>query len=354
MTLVMLAGAGSFLMIRPYFAEKLTELLSLGLMLDRGVTSDPNWLPLMLGAGFSKGFELLAPLLVILVVAALVGVLSFGGWAFSLESLTPKLEKLNPLTGLKRVFGWSGLSELAKAMGKFVLVAVIGGVLLSALAGDLLGLGRLAVQTGMAKASWIVAVSFMGLSSALILIAAADVPFQAWQHKRKLRMTKQELKEEHKETEGKPELRSRIRAAQQEIAGRRMLEEVATADVVATNPTHFAVALRYDPDNMRAPKVVAKGADLIALNIRRIAEANGVPLFEHPPLAQALFHTTSLGEEIPPRLYVAVAQVLTYVFQLKRHGRGASKAEKPNVDIDPELLEEPQIARRLARQRVDA
>jgi flagellar biosynthetic protein FlhB len=352
MTLVMLAGAGSFLMMRPFLADRLGELLASGLVLERSEIIDAQLLPAMLRAGFSRGIELLVPLWAILVIAAIVGVLSFGGWSFSVEALQPRLEKLNPLRGLRRVFGWSGLSELAKALGKFVLVALVGAFLLWGLAGEFLGLGRFAVKAGLAKAAWLVSLSFAGLSCALILIAVADVPFQAWQYKRRLRMTKQEVKDEQRETEGKPELRSRIRAAQQEIANRRMLEEVPKADVVATNPTHYAVALRYDADAMRAPRVVAKGADLVALNIRRIAEAHGVALFEHPPLAQALFHTTSLGEEIPPRLYVAVAQVLTYVYQLKRRGSAAGgRAEKPAIQIDAELLAEPGMARRLARRR---
>lgn len=368
MTLVMLTGAGCFLTLRPFLATRLEELLSLGLVLESHEVRDALALPGFLGDALGLAIGLMAPLWFALVVAALVGVLGFGGWVFSVEAMKPNLEKLNPVTGMKRVFGWSGLSELGKAMAKFVLVGAVAAVLLWGLAAEFQSLGRLGVDAGLAKAAWLAALSFAGLSAVLVLIAGVDVPFQAWQYKRRLRMTKQEVKDEQKETEGKPELRARIRAAQQEIATRRMMEEVPTADVVATNPTHYAVALRYDANDMKAPKVVAKGADLVALNIRRIADAHDVPLFEHPPLAQALYHTTSLGEEIPPRLYVAVAQVLTYVYQLKGKGLGAGPTQRagaasggarreplvrPEIEIDPDLTVDPREARRMARQGGD-
>lgn len=354
MTLVMLTAACFFMVMRPYLAEKLTEIMEQGLTLERGVMLDARVLPSMLGTGIVRGIEMLIPLWVVLFVAAAVGVVSFGGWTFSLEAAKPKLSKLNPLSGLKRVFGWNGLSELAKAMSKFVLVGVVASVFLWGMSRDFLGLGALTIEAGLAKSAWLVMVSFAGLSSVLILIAAVDVPFQAWQHKRRLRMTKQELKEEHKETEGKPEVRSKIRAAQQEIANRRMLEEVPHADVIAVNPTHFAVALKYDADRMKAPIVVAKGADLVALNIRRIGEAHNVPIFEHPPLTQALFYTTSLGEAIPQRLYVAVAQVLTYIYQLKRPGVDRHRAVKPSIEVDPELYESRYAARQASREGAKA
>jgi flagellar biosynthetic protein FlhB len=190
--------------------------------------------------------------------------------------------------------------------------------------------------------------SFAGLSATLILIAAADVPFQYWQYRRNLRMTKQEQRDEQKETEGRPEVRSRIRALQRAISTRRMMADVPKADVVVMNPTHFAVALRYDAANMKAPRVVAKGADLIALQIRRLAEAHKVPVFEHPQFARALFYNSNIGQEISPRLYVAVAQVLTYIYQItgrtaqgtRPKTRPTNKAvRKPELAIDADLLD---------------
>jgi flagellar biosynthetic protein FlhB len=224
------------------------------------------------------------------------------------------------------------------------------------MAGDLMNLGALTLQAALGRAAWLSLASLAGFSATLALVAAADVPYQWWHHRRQLRMTKQELREEQKESEGRPEVRSRIRQLQRAIAQRRMMADVPKADVVAVNPTHYAVALRYDAKNMKAPKVVAKGADLIAFNIRRIAEAHNVPIFEHPEFTRAIYHTSEVGSEISPQLYVAVAQVLTYIYQLRgRRVAGApapgarpARPEKPTLAIDPELLE-PQRARRGGR-----
>jgi len=215
------------------------------------------------------------------------------------------------------------------------------------IAGDVLELGGLTLQSALARAGWLAGVSLAVLSATLVLIAAADAPFQFWQYRRQLRMTKQELREEQKETDGRPEVRSRIRSLQRAIATRRMMAEVPKADLVAMNPTHYAVALRYDAAKMKAPRVVAKGADLIALNIRRVAEANNVPVFEHPEFTRALYFTSEIGEEVSPRLYVAVAQVLTYIYQLKGKAlpggkpgtRPAKAPARPMLDIAPELTE---------------
>jgi len=283
------------------------------------------------------GLRLLAPLFLAVSVGAVAGALSFGGWTFSLEALAPKLDKLDPLAGLKRVFGWSGLTELVKAVAKFVVVALCAGLVLSSMAADFLGLGRLPIQEALPRAAYLCALSFLGFSAVLLVIAACDVPMQWWQYQRRLRMSRQELRDELKETEGKPEVRSRIRSIQQELATRRMMDAVPKADVVATNPTHYAVALRYDARRMRAPRVVAKGADLIALNIRNVARAHGVPLFEHPVLARALYATTDIGKEIPPRLYMAVAQVLTYVYQL-RDRRSRRTPRRPAIRIDADVV----------------
>jgi flagellar biosynthetic protein FlhB len=373
MTVVMLAGAAVLLVAQPFFSQELGRLLELGLRLPRDITRDGELIPKMLAAGLARGLLLLAPLWIAVLAATFAGPAAFGGWAFSFEALAPKLGKLNPLSGLKRVFGWTGLVELAKALAKFLLVAIVAVVLLWQLTADLLSLGTLAVEAGLGRAARVTALAFVGFAATLAVIAAADVPFQYWQHRRQLRMTKQELKDEQKETDGKPEVRSRIRSAQQEMSKRRMMADVPKADVVIVNPTHFAVALSYDAATMKAPRVLAKGADLIALNIRRIAEAHRVPVFEHPPFARALYYNTTLGQDIPPRLYVAVAQVLTYVYQLDgRLGRkggidgdgrtaraqrkprsgvaaggGARWAprkpdvKRPDIEIDPELLVPP-------------
>jgi flagellar biosynthetic protein FlhB len=361
MTLVVLAGSGVFLTAQPYFADGMRNLLELGLSLPRATLLDEAMLPRTLATGIGMGAKLLVPLWIAVLAACFAGSLLFGGWAFSADAMLPKLEKLNPIAGLKRVFGWNGLSELAKALAKFALVALVAIWLLSGLTGDFLGLSTLTLQAGLNRAARLIAMSFAGLSATLILIAAADVPFQYWQYRRNLRMTKQEQRDEQKETEGRPEVRSRIRSLQRAISTRRMMADVPKADVVVMNPTHFAVALRYDAANMKAPRVVAKGADLIALQIRRIAEAHKVPVFEHPQFARALFYNSNVGQEISPRLYVAVAQVLTYIYQItgrtaqgaRPRTRPANKAvRKPELAIDADLLD-PNARRGKAQLRAE-
>ena len=351
MTFVMLAGAAVLLAARPFFAERLGELARAGLELSRtaAMGRDGELLLEALLGGIGSGIVLLAPLWAAVLVATFAGPAVFGGWAFSTEALAPKLERLDPVAGLKRVLGWTGLAELAKALLKFLLIATVAIAILWQLSAELLGLGGLESGAGMRRAADLLSLAFLGCAAALVLIAAADVPFQAWQHQRKLRMTKQELKEEQKETEGRPEVRSRIRSLQQQVAARRMMADVPKADVVVVNPTHYAVALRYDAAKMKAPVVIARGTDLIALAIRRVAEAHGVPVFEHPAVARALYHDAKLGAPISPRLYVAVAQVLSYVYQLKR----GSRAPAPRIDIDPEL-EAPAWRRRFVQTGVGA
>jgi len=350
MAAVTLAGAAVLLAGRANLAAGFTGLLERGLELPRAALLDSTRLPAALGAGIAAGIEMLGPLMIAVVAAGVLGAVALGGWSFSTEALMPNFGKLNPLAGFRRIFGWHGLVELAKSLAKFVLVAVAAGVLLAYLAPDFLALGSLTLQAALANAGWLAGVSFAGLSATLLLIAAADAPFQYWQHRRQLRMTKQEAKDEQKETEGRPEVRSRIRALQRAIATRRMMADVPKADLVAMNPTHYAVALRYDANKMKAPRVIAKGQNLIALNIRRVAEKHGVPVFEHPEFTRALYFTSEIGAEISPRLYVAVAQVLTYIYQLTGKALPGAKGrapapgakqppKKPVLDIAVDLLD---------------
>jgi flagellar biosynthetic protein FlhB len=341
--------------MRPFFADRLARLFESGFRVEPAMLRDEDLMPAAFLEAMTAGLGLLSPLLVTVVVAAIVGAVGFGGWTFSAQPLVPNFSKLDPLEGIKRVFGINGLMELAKALAKFLLVAVFAALLLWNLAEDLLGLGRLPIATALTRSASLCAISFVALSATLSIIAAFDVPAQWWQFQRRMRMSRQEIKDELKETEGRPEVRARIRSVQQELATRRMMEEVRHADVVATNPSHFAVALRYDAARMRAPRVVAKGADLVALNIRTVARAHGVPIFEHPLLARALYHTTAIGMDIPPRLYMAVAQVLTYVFQLRDGQRPRGRTpHKPEIDIDPEIFDERPATRGRRRMAVDA
>jgi len=262
------------------------------------------------------GLWLLVPFFSLMFFGALFAPISIGGWAFSVESITPKLSKLNPIKGLKKVFSAKGLMELVKALAKFLLVASVALVVIWSNTDAYLQLGNMPMKAALVKAGELLTWAFLLITIALMIISAIDVPFQIWDHKKQMKMTLQEIKDEMKDTEGKPEVKAKIRQKQREMAEARMMDAVPDADVVITNPTHFAVALKYNPDNMRAPLVLAKGADLVAANIRRVALANEIFLLETPPLARALYHTTDIGKEIPHGLYVAVAQILAYVLRI--------------------------------------
>ncbi len=342
-TLAMLmAAAGTLVVSGGHMAAQFADLLRNGLSFDRRAIFSPRGLIDAMDMALGAGLSLVAPFFVISVVVALASSVALGGWGFSAESLTPKFDKLNPIKGLKRLFAVRGLVELLKALAKFLLVGGVGIGLFLHYSSELIGLGYESVEAALAHAGEILARSFLVLSATLILVAAVDVPFQLWDHKRNLKMTKQEVKDESKDTEGKPEVKSRIRQMQREIAQRRMMEAVPEADVVITNPTHYAVALKYDEARMGAPVVVAKGKDLIAREIRERAIAAEVPIVSAPPLARAIFFSTELDQEIPAALYLAVAQVLAYVFQLRTAGRHGGDVPPPPADIEvPEGFDSP-------------
>lgn len=330
-TAVLLAGAGSIYALGGWLSKQFSALVSSGLTVDRAHATDVNLLIPQLGAGLAQAGKILAPILLLTFVVALAAPALIGGFSFSTEALAPKFSKLNPIQGFGRIFSARGLVELLKTMAKFLFVGLIAAGMLWHLEPRLMALGNESLESALGDTGSMCIKAMLAMSSGLVLIAAIDVPFQLWDHRRQLRMTKQEVKDEMRDTEGKPEVKGKIRSLQQEIASRRMMEEVPKADVIVTNPTHFAVALRYDEARMRAPRVVAKGADVIAARIREVAAEHKVPLVEAPPLARALYRNTDLGQEIPASLYRAVAQVLTYVYQL-RHG--VAPAEPPEIDVD--------------------
>jgi flagellar biosynthetic protein FlhB len=286
--------------------------------------------------------KLLAPFLAITVLVALAAPLSLGGWNFSNEAYQPNLGKLNPLKGMARMFSAQALMELVKAMLKFVLIAAVTSLLLLNYFPEFIGLSREPLEPALQHVGRMIAHALIYLCASLGLIAAIDAPFQWWNNKKQLRMTLQEVKDEMREMEGKPEVKSRIRGLQMEYARRRMMEEVPKADVVVTNPTHYAVALKYDQAAMRAPQVVAKGKDLIAGQIRNLALGAGVPLLAEPRLARAIYFSTELNREIPAALYLAVAQVLAYVYQLKTaRAYGAPPPAPPvNLEVPEDLAKE--------------
>ena len=251
-----------------------------------------------------------------MVTAIVVNYLQVGAM-WSVEPLAPKASKIDPIQGMKRMFSMQALQELAKSLAK---MAIVGWVAFSTLKDEFPNFVPLIYQDRWAILSWLGSVSWkltIRCCAVIIVIAVLDYIYQRWEFERKLRMSKQEVKDEYKQTEGDPMVKSRIRSIQREMARRRMMEEVPKADVVITNPEHLAVALRYNSSKMKAPKVVARGADRIALRIREVAKENGVAIVENRSLAQNLYKL-ELGEEIPSRLYQAVAEILAYVYRLKK------------------------------------
>ncbi len=294
------------------------------------MSEDAIW-PALTTAG-ARALWIVMPVLGATFFAALAAPIAIGGWNFSGSALMPKFARLNPASGLGRVFSARGLMELGKGLAKVAVVGTIGWLLLRGLTPQLMGLSSEPVVNAIGHAAELTGYSLLVLVCGLAVIAAFDVPYQLWQHAKDLRMTREEVREEYKESEGSPETRGRIREAQRALSRGRMLLDVPKADVIVTNPTHFAVALRYDEKKMRAPIVVAKGTELVALKIREIATENNIPIVEAPPLARALFKSVDLGREVPAALYVTVAQVLTYVYQLRAaRERGAAPPPPPTI-----------------------
>ncbi|MSQ67348.1 MAG: flagellar biosynthesis protein FlhB [Gammaproteobacteria bacterium] len=280
----------------------------------------------------------LAPFLLVSAVVSVAGGIALGGWNFSAEGLAFKWQRLDPLAGVGRMFSVKSLVELAKAFTKFALLLSIGLASMWHDAPAISQLASLPIGPAFAATGALAFKAFLIVSSGTLLIALVDVPFQLWDYARNQRMTRQEVREESRESEGSPEVKARIRGLQQELARRRMMEQVPKADVVVTNPEHYAVALRFDPATMSAPQLVAKGMDHTALRIREIARESGITMLEAPPLARAVYHTTKINHEIPAGLYLAVAQVLAYVFQLRRRQPGGPQPLPPReLPIPPEL-----------------
>ena len=315
--LSLMAAAIGMVFLGQYLIADLFDLMTQGLAFEPTRLTSSDQMFEVIREQMSMGLAAILPVLGLLVFAAFLGPVAMGGAVFSVESLAPKLEKLSPIKGLGRMFGIQSLMELIKALCKFLLVATAAIIIIYYSMQDLIGLGFMTVVSATANAGSLLLWSFIGFSAVLILVAAIDVPFQLWNHKKQLKMTLQEVKDEMKESDGRPEVKSQIRRMQRQLSESRMMDAVPTADVVITNPTHYAVALKYDQDGNGAPKVVAKGQDFMAKRIREVAAEHDIPLFEAPPLARALHGMVDIGHEIPADLYKAVAQVLAYVFQLK-------------------------------------
>jgi len=337
---ITLAGTVALLFLGQHFAVGIAEVFNDHMTLSRADLFDKSAVTTHLANGLKDALSLLLPFFAVTVVVAILSSVALGGFNISAEALTPKLSKLDPIKGLKKLFSARALMELLKALAKFLLIAGVTMLLLLTWIDDFIGLGAMDVNTGIKEAMTLIATASIILASTFIVLALVDVPFQIWNHKKELKMTQKEMRDEMKDTEGKPEVRSRIRQLQREMAQRRMMEAVPEADVIVTNPTHFAVALKYDETRMRAPVVVARGVELVAANIRRVAEEHNVMIIEAPVLARAIYYHTELNDPIPIGLYLAIAQLLAYVYQLKIYDEeGGEKPVIPEEFPVPEELQ---------------
>ncbi|NWG32112.1 MAG: flagellar type III secretion system protein FlhB [Rhodocyclaceae bacterium] len=315
--LVMAAGAGGLWALSGWFVRRGEEVMRMGLALDRRAAFDDHALGQSLLAMGTEALTTVAPLFLATLAAALLApMLLTGGWVFSPKALSFRPERLDPLKGLGRMFSWHSLAEMVKGVLKALLLGGIVWWVVAHEQDNLFALLGQPIESALPAFGRMILYAFIGFVAGLAVIALIDVPFQLWRYYAGLRMTKEELRQELKELEGDPQLKARIRSQQREIARRRMMAEVPKADVVVTNPTHFAVALKYDSAQMGAPVVVAKGMNLVAQKIRELADQHRVPVIELPPLARALHRHVEIGAAIPAALYTAVAEVMAYVYQL--------------------------------------
>jgi len=336
----MMGGSVALIAVSDSLVGRVSLILRNSLSFDPHRLEDPSSMTGFMGEAIVSGLLGILPIFGVLIGVILLASVVLGGWNFSPVAMVPDFTRMSPLSGIKRLFGLHGVTELGKALLKCLVVGGVCVGVVSWLFKDVMSLGRMESLGAIARGAGLIAKAFIWLSASLALIAAVDVPLQLFQFRRSLRMTRQELRDEAKESDGRPEVKGRIRQMQQQILRRRMMHKIPTADVVLVNPTHFAVALRYDPKKMRAPVLVAKGSDVVAANIRRIAEEHRVPIFESPKLARALFKHTDLNQEIPAGLYVAVAQVLTYIFRIRTlNPTLAARMARPDPKLGDEFAD---------------
>ena len=336
---IMLAGSAGLLIFGGALAEDLMEVMRYNFSISRETLYNTDSMAAFLLHSGKIALIALQPVLITLLIAAIVGPIALGGWLFAAGSLAPKFSRMNPLAGLKRMFSAKALVELLKALAKFFIILIVALLVLKSDIDDLLRIAHEPLELAVIHSLQVVGWSALWMACGLILIAAVDVPVQLWESHKKLLMTKQEVRDEHKDQEGRPEVKQRIRQVQREMSQRRMMAAIPDADVIITNPTHYAVALKYDPEKGGAPMLLAKGSDFLALKIREIGAKHNILLLESPALARSIYHSTELEQEIPAGLYLAVAQVLAYVYQIRQHQAGKGKRPDPlkDVPIPPDL-----------------
>ncbi len=334
---VMIGTVALMVFMGGWLITGLIEVFKAGFVFDRTTLASPDLLPLSFGSQAVSAFVVVIPIFITTVVLAILSSGATGGYLFSLKSIAPKASKVSPIEGFKRMFGPKALIELTKAILKFTLVTGVLVLMININLDELIQIGRMPLEPAMQKSGELIAEAALYVTMSLVVIAAIDVPWQKREFNNRMKMTKQEVKDEYKDIEGRPEVKAQIRRRQREMSNQRMMQSVKDADVVVTNPEHFAVALSYDPTGDGAPIVVAKGADLIAASIREEATTHGVYIFQAPPLARALFYTTEVDHTVPEELYVAVAQVIAYVFSLDTVKPGQPGMQKPKPQVPPEM-----------------
>jgi flagellar biosynthetic protein FlhB len=339
--LVLITAALSFWFLGGAFVRGLAQLIRRGLTWDGKLASEPQLALLRVADMVSDALSIFWPLVLVLMVAAIASPFFLNAWNFSLQAFQPKFERLDPINGIRRVFSWNGVAELLKAVLKALLIGGVAVLVIWSERNEVFGLVGQPLEEGLADAGHLMSWSFLAIVGSMLILVAADVPFQLWQYYDKLKMSRDEVRQEAKEMEGDPHIKARIRSLQREAARRRMMSAVPKADVIVTNPTHFAVALAYK-SGMRAPKLVAKGTGEVALRIREIGSQHGVPMLEAPPLARALHRHVELDQEIPATLYTAVAEVLAYVFQLNRYRQVGGDLPLPpkELPVPPDMVPE--------------
>ncbi|MCG7552510.1 flagellar biosynthesis protein FlhB [Pseudoalteromonas sp. Of11M-6] len=324
-TFVLLFSAIALLLYGPGIGKALYNVMGRMLSLNRNETYDTTKMFAVWGDIAAELLFPMAMFVFIIAIAGIVGNTLLGGFNFSWQAAAPKASKMSPMKGLKRMLGPQAAIELLKSVLKFVLVAGFAILLINMYFNEILHLSIEQIPSSIEHALEIISWMFLALSCTMIIISAIDAPYQSYNHHKQLKMTLQEVKDEYKNSEGDPQIKARIRRTQREMSQRRMMQDVPDADVVVTNPTHYSVALKYDTERAGAPVVIAKGVDELAMQIRKIAKGNEVPIVESPVLTRSLYHTTEVGDQIPEQLFTAVAQVLAYVFQLNRFQKGKGK-----------------------------
>jgi len=336
---MMLAGGAMLSAGAPQAVDWMQHLLEFSLRFDAQQLARPGMMTERLVDLGLRGLVVVLGVGLLMWLVAVAANVASGGWNLTFKPLAPKFSHLNPLTGFARLFQWAGLGQALKACLLALVLGAVGAMVLKDRIAAYVGIMSVPLPAALAYAGQQLMGGLALLGLALALFAVIDVPLQRQLYLRRLRMSREEMKQEMKELEGNVEIKAKMRAKMREMAKRRMLAAVPTADLVVMNPTHYAVALKYEEGSMGAPKVVAKGADLLAMKIRDLAKESKVPVLQSPMLARALYAHAELDREIPAALFAAVAQVLAYVYQLKAAlaGRGPAPAAAPDPQVPLEL-----------------